>query len=66
MSQRLKAESAAVTAAGTSVVRLNPGPEDLAGMGANFMDPRQRIRIFETSLRTSRVALERDGRHAPA
>jgi NTE family protein len=61
MSQKLKAESAVAAAAGTRVVPLCPGPEDLAGMGTNFMDPRQRIQIFETSLRTSRAVLERDG-----
>ena len=36
---------------------LAPGPEDLAEIGANLMDPRRRLAVLETSLRTSRVAL---------
>ena len=31
----------------------HPGPEDLAVMGANLMDPRRRRAVLETSLRTS-------------
>ena len=36
---------------------LAPGPEDLAEIGANLMDPRRRLAVLETSLRTSRAAL---------
>jgi len=60
MSRRLAAEATRVTAAGTRVIRLDPGPEDLAVMGANLMDPRRRRDVLATSLRTSRAALERD------
>ena len=34
-----------------------PGPEDLAVMGANLMDPRRRRAVLETSLRTSAAML---------
>ncbi len=50
-------ESQAVARTGTSVTVLAPGPEDLAAMGANMMDPARRLGVLETSLRTSRVAL---------
>jgi NTE family protein len=36
---------------------LTPGPEDLAVMGANLMDPRRRRAVLETSLRTSAAML---------
>ena len=43
--------------AGTKVTVLGPGPEDLAVMGGNLMDPRRRVRVLETSMRTSLAAL---------
>ena len=43
--------------AGTKVTVLTPGPEDLAAIGANLMDPRRRLGVLETSLRTSAAAL---------
>lgn len=52
-------EVAAVEASGTRVTLLTPGPEDLAAMGANLMDPARRLDVLETSLRTNRVALAR-------
>jgi len=36
---------------------LTPGPEDLAVMGVNLMDPRRRRAVFETSMSTSAAAL---------
>jgi NTE family protein len=50
-------EARALRAAGITVTVLTPGPEDLAAMGANLMDPRRRRQVFETSLRTSAAAL---------
>jgi NTE family protein len=44
-------------AAGIGVTVLTPGPEDLAVMGVNLMDPRRRRLVFETSLATSAAAL---------
>jgi NTE family protein len=46
-------EAWALRAAGIAVTVLTPGPEDLAVMGANLMDPRRRRAVLETSLRTS-------------
>jgi NTE family protein len=36
---------------------MTPGPEDLAVMGANVMDPARRQNVLDTSLRTSAAAL---------
>ena len=44
-------------AAGVKVTVLTPGPEDLAVIGVNLMDPRRRQAVLETSLRTSAAAL---------
>jgi NTE family protein len=49
-----------VEARGTLVTVLTPGPEDLTAIGANLMDPRRRIQVLETSLRTSAAALRYD------
>jgi NTE family protein len=38
---------------------LTPGPDDLAAMGVNLMDPGRRTVVFETSRETSRAALQR-------
>jgi NTE family protein len=65
MRRILDAEVAKLRAAGTRVVRLEPGADDLAAMGANFMDGKRRLRVLESSLRTSRrtvrAALEQGG-----
>lgn len=47
--------------AGTQVTVLGPGPEDLAAMGSNLMDPRRRMKVLETSMRTSLAALADPG-----
>ena len=50
---------------GIRVVVMTPGPEDLAVIGANMMDPRRRVQVLDTSLRTSTAAmatLEHSGR----
>jgi NTE family protein len=62
---RLDQEAAKVRAVGTRVTVLTPGPEDLAAMGANLMNPRPRPRVLDVSLRTSALAL-RTGRTAAA
>lgn len=46
---------------GAVVTVLGPGREDLEAMGGNIMDGRRRLEVLETSLRTSRVALESGG-----
>ncbi len=50
-------EARALRARGIRVTMLAPGPEDLAVMGINLMDPRRRSIVLETSLRTSTAAL---------
>jgi len=57
VTKRLVAEVKKVAATGTKVTLLGPGAEDLAGIGANLMDPRRREQVLETSLRTSAAAL---------
>jgi NTE family protein len=55
--KRLFREAARVREKGTRVTMLGPGPEDLQAIGVNLMDARRRLRVFETSLRTSAAAL---------
>ena len=57
VTKRLVGEVKKVAATGTRVTLLGPGPEDLAAIGANLMDPRRREQVLETSLRTSAAAL---------
>jgi NTE family protein len=58
-------EVRALRAAGIGVTVLTPGPEDLAVMGANLMDPRRRRAVLETSLRTSAAMLAGARRERP-
>ncbi|OLB66182.1 MAG: hypothetical protein AUI10_03465 [Actinobacteria bacterium 13_2_20CM_2_72_6] len=46
-----------VRASGKRVTVLTPGPDDLAAIGANMMNPSRRELVLETSLRTSAAAL---------
>jgi NTE family protein len=55
--KRVVGEIKKVAAAGTEVVFLGPTAEDLDVLGANLMDPRRRLEVLETSLRTSAAAL---------
>jgi NTE family protein len=57
--RRLEREAAKLRAAGTAVTMLAPGPEDLSVIGANMMDPRNRMAVFETSLKTTHDLLRR-------
>jgi NTE family protein len=57
VTRRLLREAAKVGGAGATLTVLTPGPEDLAVMGANMMDPAKRLAVLETSLRTSSEAL---------
>jgi NTE family protein len=50
-------EVRALRSAGIRVTVLTPGPDDLAVMGVNLMDPRRRRAVLETSLRTSAAML---------
>ncbi len=57
VTKRLIGEVKKVAAAGTKVTLLGPNAEDLAGIGANLMDPTRREAVLATSLRTSAAAL---------
>ena len=46
-------EVRALRETGAEVKVITPGPEDLAAFGFNVMNPRRRLRVLETSLRTS-------------
>ncbi|MGH8446365.1 MAG: patatin-like phospholipase family protein, partial [Solimonas sp.] len=52
-------ECAALRQAGIRVIRLEPGPEDLQAIGYNMLDPKRRLRVFETALRTAPPAVRR-------
>lgn len=60
MTKRVLREAGKVRRHGTAVTILGPGREDLEAIGVNLMDPRRRMRVLDTSLRTSAAAL-RDG-----
>ncbi|MER5838146.1 hypothetical protein ABT116_47525, partial [Streptomyces sp. NPDC002130] len=53
MTRTVDAEERLLRAAGCRVVRIEPGVEELAVMGANFMDPRRRAATLDVSLRTA-------------
>lgn len=49
-------------ASGMRVTLLTPGPEDLATMGANLMNPRRRTAVLHTAMRTAASALRDERR----
>lgn len=57
MARRVMHEAGKVRRQGTAVTLLGPGREDLEAIGVNLMDPRRRLRVLDTSLRTSAAAL---------
>jgi NTE family protein len=57
LTRSLLREAELLRAQGTQVTLLTPGPEDLAAMGVNLMDPRRRAATLETSLRTVAATL---------
>jgi len=61
VTRRCASEVEELRESGVRVTVLGPGREDLEAMGGNIMDGRRRLEVLETSLRTSRVALERGG-----
>jgi len=61
VTRRCASEVEELRESGVRVTVLGPGREDLEAMGGNIMDGRRRLDVLETSLRTSRVALERGG-----
>jgi NTE family protein len=65
MTKRILHEAGKVRRTGTTVTILGPGREDLEAIGVNLMDARRRMRVVETSLRTSAAALA-DASNLPA
>ena len=61
VTRRCLGEVAELESKGTQVTVLGPGPDDLEAMGGNAMDGRRRLRVLETSLITTKAALERGG-----
>lgn len=53
MTRGLDREVTQLSAAGTHVIRIEPGPDDLAAMGANFMDPARREATLASARRTA-------------
>ncbi|MDQ1683672.1 MAG: hypothetical protein QOC82_409 [Frankiaceae bacterium] len=66
MTKRVLREAAKVRRHGTAVTILGPGREDLEAIGINLMDPRRRLRVLDTSLRTSAAALRAGDATLPA
>jgi NTE family protein len=58
VTRSLLREARTLRAQGIRVTLLTPGPEDLAAMGVNLMDPTRRAATLETSLRTSAAAFD--------
>ncbi|NEE02459.1 patatin-like phospholipase family protein [Phytoactinopolyspora halotolerans] len=53
VTRRCLRETDKLRAEGTKVTILCPGPDDLAEIGGNVMDTTRRLRVLETSVRTS-------------
>jgi NTE family protein len=53
----LQQDIARLRASGSRVMLLTPGPEDLAMMGANLMNPRRRIAVLRTAMRTAAIEI---------
>jgi NTE family protein len=66
MTRRVLHEAGKVRRQGTAVTILGPGREDLEAIGINLMDPRRRVRVLDTSLRTSARALAGGAATLPA
>ena len=66
MTKRVLHEAGKVRRHGTAVTILGPGREDLEAIGINLMDPRRRLRVLDTSLRTSAAALRAGDATLPA
>lgn len=47
---------------GTRVHLLTPGPEDLTVMGSNLMDPRRRLAVLRTAMRTAAIDIRNQQR----
>ncbi|OUR89075.1 hypothetical protein A9Q81_22410 [Gammaproteobacteria bacterium 42_54_T18] len=59
MYSRLSGRYAVLKQAGKRVIRIEPGPDDLAAFGGNLMDTRRRQRVFETAMKTLPLTIEK-------
>lgn len=57
ITRSIVADVQVLRARGMRVVLVTPGPDDLAVIGANLMNPRRRTDVLETSMRTAAVQL---------
>jgi NTE family protein len=57
ITRSLLREAVVLRAAGVRVTVLTPGPEDLAAMGVNVMDPRRRRPALDIARHTTAAAL---------
>ncbi len=62
VTRALLRDAQALRAQGIRVTLLTPGPEDLAAMGVNLMDPSRRAATLEASLRTTPAAFAASSR----
>lgn len=51
-------EESLLKQAGKRVIRIEPGPKDLAAFGGNLMDTRRRKRVFDTAMETASLTIE--------
>lgn len=57
VTRRIVADVEALRASGARVFLATPGPDDLAAMGANMMNPARRTEVFETARETAAETL---------
>jgi NTE family protein len=65
MTRQVLREANALRVDGAKVVLLGPGPGDLEALGGNMMDPRRRLPVLQTSLRTTVATLRASTASAP-
>jgi NTE family protein len=64
ITRNICSDIAGLREAGTKVTLLTPGPEDLAVMGANLMNPRRRTAVLHTAMRTAANTLRQHKRQS--
>lgn len=57
ITKRILADAETLRAAGSRVILVTPGPDDLAVMGSNLMNPRRRTAVLQTAMRTAAIQL---------
>jgi NTE family protein len=59
ITKRVLADVEALRADGVRVHLITPGPEDLAVMGVNLMNPAHRVEVLETARETAAAQVRR-------